>query len=225
MRHARGFTLLELLVSITMMALIAGSLYGSMYVGFRAQRSATTKIEPVRTATLALEMLRQDFDAALPPTGILAGAFIATDGGGLTGFDSVVFYSCSHVAQPGESASDIRKVELGVMQAEGDSRHILVRRITGNLLPSSEPLIREQVLCRNVTAFDIHYYDGTQWLENWDSAAHGDLLPVAAQVVLEFSIANDGYTEEKRYRLTRVFQIPCGRSEIDSLEGMEDLFQ
>src|SRR5438093_1114605 len=69
--RTRGFTLLELLLAIALMALISGTLYASLFVGIRAHRSATSTLEAPRSAALAFELLRQDFDGALPPNGVL----------------------------------------------------------------------------------------------------------------------------------------------------------
>lgn len=213
-RHSRGFTLLEMLVAIAMVAIITASLYSALYVGFRAQRSATRAVEPARAATLTLQLLEQDLEGAMSPTGILAGQFLGTDGNGLNGADSLTFYSSANVPVNGESGSDSRYVEFSVAAALDDQQPALLRRVTSNLLPSNAPLVREQVLCRNVRAFSLRYFDGTQWLESWDSAGQGDLLPLGVEVQIEFALpTNDTRDLEPRfYRLRRVFEIPCGRT-------------
>ena len=204
-RAVRGFTLLELLVAIALMALISGSLYGSLYVGFKAHRSASSVVEPARTAALTLGMLREDFDAALPPTGILAGAFFGTAG-------TLEFFSCANVPKEGETACDIRQVDLAVETPAGESQPVLMRRLTTNLLANSEPAVREQVLCRRVISFSLRYYDGTVWQDSWDSVALGDILPLAVEATLEFALAEERPgAVERTYRLAQVYRIPCGR--------------
>ena len=47
-RHARAFTLLELLVATAMTAILAGSLYATLHVAFKARRSAMEVVEPAR---------------------------------------------------------------------------------------------------------------------------------------------------------------------------------
>ncbi len=206
----RAFTLLELLVAISLMALIAGSLYSSLYIATKAHRSATTAVEPARTAALTLEFLRQDFDAALPPTGILAGAFEGTAGVGAGGSDALEFYSCANVPGERDTASDIRKVELSVELVKGDDHPVLMRRLTANLLASNAPVLREQVLCRRVKSLKFTYFDGSVWQETWDSTGQGNVLPVAVQATLEFLVETqpaDG--AERTYRVSHVFGLPC----------------
>lgn len=211
---ARGFTLLEMLVAIAMVAIITASLYSALYVGFRAQRSATRAVEPARSATLTLQLLEQDLEGAMSPTGILAGQFLGTDANGLDGADGLAFYSSANVPANGESGSDSRYVEFLVAQAQDDQQPALFRRVTSNLLPSSAPLVREQVLCRNVRAFSLRYFDGTQWLESWDSAGQGDLLPLGVEVQIEFTlpVSDARDIEPSFYRMRRVFEVPCGRT-------------
>ena len=94
-RRARGFTLLELLIAITIAALVAGSLYSGLRIGFRAQANAESSVEPIRTAELAMGLLRPDIESAVPATGTLQGAFIATDSTGQGGLpaDTLDFYT------------------------------------------------------------------------------------------------------------------------------------
>jgi len=213
-RTSRGFTLLEMLVAIAMVAIITASLYSALYVGFRAQRSATRAVEPARSATLTLKLLEQDLEGAMSPTGILAGQFLGIDANGLDGADGLSFYSSANVPVNGESGSDSRHVEFIVAAALDDQQPALLRRVTSNLLPSNAPLTREQVLCRNVRAFSLRYFDGTQWLESWDSAGQGDLLPLGVEVQIEFTlpITDSRDTEPRFYRMRRVFEVPCGRT-------------
>ena len=213
MRPVRGFTLLELLVAISLMALIAGSLYGSLYVGFKAERSATNAIAPARTAALTLELLQQDFDAALPPTGVLAGPFTGTAGTAAGEPGSLSFFSCANVPNAGETACDIRKVELSVETPPDETQPVLMRRVTTNLLAANAPLVREQVVCRQVRLFTLRYYDGTMWQDAWDSTGQGNLLPLAVEVTLGFAPpAEQTDGAERIYRLARVYRLPCGRA-------------
>jgi len=161
---------------------------------------------------LALELLKQDLDAALPPTGVLAGAFTGTAGSGAGDSSSLSFFSCANFPGPEETASDIRQVELSVETPADETQPVLMRRVTTNLLAANAPAVREQVLCRRVRSFSVRYYDGSVWQDTWDSSGQGDILPFAVEVALEFALDPDQPgAAERPYRLARVFRIPCGR--------------
>lgn len=216
MRRPCGFTLLEMLVAIALMALVAGSLYGGLYAGFKAHRSTAAALYPVRGASLTMDLLRQDFDAALRPTGVLSGAFSGLSG---TGVDTLSFYSCANVAGDRELASDVRRVDLAVETPPGETQPVLMRRITANLMAISNPVVREQVLCRHVRTFHLRYFDGSLWQDNWDSAAQGDILPLAVEVTLEFSRNGDSLDADQLYRMSRVYPLRCGRAVLDTTDG------
>src|SRR5689334_334451 len=94
-QRRRGFTLLELLVAMTMTAIIAGSLYAALRIGFRAEAAAESAIEPIRTGELSMGLLRPDFESAVAPSGVLRGAFTGTDQTGDGGMpaDTLEFYT------------------------------------------------------------------------------------------------------------------------------------
>jgi prepilin-type N-terminal cleavage/methylation domain-containing protein len=67
MRGSRGFTLLEVVLALGMVAVLAVSLYTSLHIAFGAQSSADAALEPPRTAELALDFIQNDFQNSLPP--------------------------------------------------------------------------------------------------------------------------------------------------------------
>jgi prepilin-type N-terminal cleavage/methylation domain-containing protein len=219
-RRARAFTLLELLVALTMTAIIAGSLYSGLRTAFRARTSAEAAVEPVRTAGLTMGLLRADIESALPARGVLAGPFVGVDGTGEGGqpADTLEFFT---VGDPGDSvvpsaqgaatgAGEARKVQIGVVSAPavGGSEQVLVRRVTTNLLSNVTPEPYEEVLCRGVRAVNVRYFDGLVWQDNWDSTQYDNNIPSAVEVTIELQRAGvDG--QVKVMRFPRVFLLAC----------------
>ncbi|MGA3066685.1 MAG: type II secretion system protein GspJ [Tepidisphaeraceae bacterium] len=66
-RTPRGFTLLELVVALGMVAVLAVSLYTSIHIAFGATASAESALEPPRTAEIALDFIQNDFQNAMAP--------------------------------------------------------------------------------------------------------------------------------------------------------------
>jgi prepilin-type N-terminal cleavage/methylation domain-containing protein len=66
-RRSRGFTLLEVVVALGMVAVVAVSLYTSLHIAFAAQASADAALDPSRTAALAIDFIQNDFQNAKAP--------------------------------------------------------------------------------------------------------------------------------------------------------------
>ena len=213
-RQPRAFTLLELLVATAMTAVLAGSLYATLHVAFKARQTATAAVEQMRKAELAVELIRVDIESAVVPKGILAGLFLGEDGTDGAGrpSDALMLHCTADGAAETEGIGDIRMVELGCEPSEDGEGMILLRRVNLNLLATTVEDPPEEVLCRGVRSFDLQYFDGTDWQDTWDSGAQGNALPLAVQVALEL-VAQDGTSgSEGGYWLFRVLQIPCSSS-------------
>src|SRR5205809_6234764 len=98
---------------MALVAIIASALYSAMHVAILAKRSATAAVEPTRAVVIAADLVRQDLESVLPPTGILAGAFQGTHTSGPAGGDndSLVFYSI------GEDSATIQREQQQEQQA------------------------------------------------------------------------------------------------------------
>jgi prepilin-type N-terminal cleavage/methylation domain-containing protein len=226
----RGFTLLELVLALGMVAILALSLYASMKAAFSATASADAAIEPARTADLAMELVGADLQNAMPPnttidtnttttivmgssgseTGALAGPFEGTQGQGTgtSGADDLLFFTTSDAPQYADANGEIKEVELTLDTPKGSTQQCLVRKVTANILSTQQITPDEEILCRGVSGFTLQYFDGTQWNTTWDSTQEENQLPAAVQVTLTLDRKyNNGQTHAITY--TRVFTLAC----------------
>lgn len=214
-RNEFAFSLLELLVAMALMNILAVSLYASLYIGFKARKSAQAASQPVRAAQITMELIKQDIAAALPPTGILAGQFLGLDErtGSGADCDSLLFYSSNHTPELQETACDIREIELIFVPSSVPDQSVLVRRITTNLLSPKTVQPVEEILCRRVVSFNLGYFDGFDWWDEWDSVVHNNALPKAVEISLEIERDDENKNREySGYRLSYAFIIPCSNS-------------
>lgn len=246
-----GFTLLELLAAMALMIVVASCLYTALYTGFRAHRSALSAVNPTAQAMDAIELLKQDIYGVLPPTGVLAGAFVGTDARGNKGVDTdmLEFYTTQIYASRDEIVGGIGKIELGLEADLGyellggrqvsttrigsvPDTYKLVRKVTSNLLSPKVVDPNEQVLCRNVVSLNLRYFDGTSWLDEWDSVEDANSLPRAMEI--DIQVVDDarnrssrstntaaGAAELPRRRLIQSFAIPCGVTALTEEELAE----
>jgi general secretion pathway protein J len=248
-RKHRAFTLLEMILAMAMVAMLSGALYMSLTVAFKARDSAQAAITPVRTANIAMDLVRQDFESVPPPASTdqaaqsttlataaapntLAGPFQGVEqaggaGGAVT--SSIIFYSLGRetasLTQDRPLLEGARRIELGVRSEGGQS--YLVRRVTRNILAQTVPQPEEEILCRGVRSFIIRYYDGQTWTEQWDSTTVGDVLPAAVEVTLEIDkdasapVKSPWFNDPKTqsYRVTRVFPLACAKPIDETQSG------
>ena len=117
------------------------------------------------------------------------------------------------------------KIELALEEDtdEDHENYRLVRRVTSNLLPPRTIEADDQVLCRNVTSLNLLYFDGDGWVDEWDSTADANSLPLAVQI--DIRIANNAISSAsapQERRLLQSFAIPCGvwaKQEDESAES------
>jgi len=211
-RHCAGFTLLELLVATAMTAVLAGSLYATLHVAFKARRSAMEIVAPARKAELAVELLRQDLTSAVVPKGLLAGEFVGEDATSGTGLDSdtVELYAVADGGQEVDGTGDIRWVQIGCDADEDTGGMVLFRKVERNLLSTRVEDPDPETICGGVRSFNLRYFDGLEWTDGWESVAEDATLPRAIEVTLELLKDDDAdVSEDGGYWVSRVFQIPC----------------
>ena len=217
-----GFTLLELLLALSISGLVAVSLFTSMSIAFRARRAAHADLEPSRNAELAMQIVRENLESALPPRGTLASAFWSTDGVDGRGLDSddVTFSAATPGPLHVSGTGDVKRVVLAVLKMQGTGEHVLVRRIYGNQLSPVLVDPDDEVLCRNVGSFNLRFFDGFLWWDTWDAALEGNEVPTAVEVTLELEPTSGG-TDAPWPRFVRVIQLSCANQGLADEEGSD----
>jgi prepilin-type N-terminal cleavage/methylation domain-containing protein len=67
-RRRSGFTLIELILALFMASILIVSLTSSLKIAYQAKAAADRNLEPARTADIAMELLRNDFQCAVEPS-------------------------------------------------------------------------------------------------------------------------------------------------------------
>lgn len=234
LRQNKAFTLLELLVAMTLMVVTASCLYTALYTGFRAKRSAQFAVEPTSMAINAIELIKQDTYGILPLGGALAGSFLGSNSSDSKGMDtdSLEFYTTHIYAGDDLLAGGLGKIELLLEEDDEEDQEFqgdregykLVRKVTTNLLSPKTVDSEEQVLCRNVQSLNLRYYDEEDgWVDEWDSTEDANNLPLALEIDIQVIHNENGTrrndsTEPQMRRLKQSFAIPCGGVKEESEE-------
>ena len=200
-----GFTLVELMVSVTIMSLIAGATYACFHAGSRAWRKARDRSDASQQARVVLRMMARDLRGAFrPPRG--ASTFMGVDRvRDDRSADAVDFVAvAAGPARPAAPHSD--RCEIGyyldldpATDAEG-----LVRRIDrtpddddleGGVLEEIGPAVQE---------LNLEYHDGVGWYDAWDE---DDGVPFQVRITIGI-VETDG--DERLRVLSTVVHLPMG---------------
>ena len=190
--RSRGLTLLEVLVSIGILALISTLIYGA-FDGMARSRAGLTRLDDrYQQGRSALARMSRELQSAFlsmhqPPQQsqqIRITAFVAKDQGSS---DRVDFTSFSH-RRLGRDLHESDQNELGYFLSRDPDRsdkYDLVRREQKeiDLEPTKGGTIN--VICEDVTEFDLSYLDPVsgEWTETWDSTqAAGQFLRLPVQI-------------------------------------------
>ncbi|TKB89747.1 MAG: prepilin-type N-terminal cleavage/methylation domain-containing protein [Nitrospira sp.] len=160
----KGFTLIEILLAVSLIAMMATLVFGSLYVTTSAMDAARAKSSDEqivrRTLSLMIDELAVSESRA---TGPWMGINDQRDG---QPADSVAFLTMGQF-RGADSAKDTELVRI-VYTREGDR---LLRFSRRNLYSLTDESLEKVELATKVKGFNVRYYDGKSqlWLDEWDS--------------------------------------------------------
>jgi general secretion pathway protein J len=179
-RGARGFTLMEVLLALSGLAMVVVLLVGSLRVGLRAWEASQRQTALQQETRAIVELVSEALEGAYPYRGRLGEAperVVLFQGAA----EEVRFVTAAPPLGLDAPVSPFHAVVLG---RTGDRLRVIER-----LVPADEPFAEapETVLSRSVTAFRLRYRDEAGlWQDEWDGkAAKG--LPTAVTVEVAVS--------------------------------------
>ena len=171
----RGLTLVELILAISLIALILTGAGATFRLATRASRDSMAQVQRHSQAQSALELIARDVRHLAcqvdPERSSLLGAVVGGRQGGpllrlrTTGpavpgaEDTVVDY---FVAGPVPGRPLVRRAETVVGLAPADSAS------------AGRGTVRWEILATNVTRMALRYFDGARWVDTWDAGAAGE---------------------------------------------------
>jgi len=178
----RAFTLIEVLIAVTVFAIVLAALNGVYYGAFHLQVSATQAIEESIPAENAIKVMRKDLANVVLPGVLLAGEMNSGTSSGLSAQsfgnqDGTVYlelYNAGGHVDDYYPWGDIQKVDYLLQtsssRGQGTGRN-LVRAVYRNLLATSTETPDQQILLENVSKLQVTFFDGTNWLDTWGNTS------------------------------------------------------
>ena len=220
-----GFTLIEIIIAVTILSLIVLALYGAFNVTTTIIRAGTQKHETLQYGRLALEAIRKDLLCALPVQDKANQTFRGIHNS--TGFydqDAIDFLTASNIlSEPGENKLESDIVEIGYfISEEYPERGYLVRRIdlTTDKSPFSGGKI--DVIAENVVGLNFEYHTGKEWVESWDPEAEekdDQQTGLPAMVVIEVTVRDEN---EEYHTVATTVLLAMSEREIEELNPEDE---
>ncbi len=177
-----GFTLIEILLAVSLVAMMASLVFGSLYVTLSAIDSARAKSADEQIVRSTLRLMIDELSVSVGrPIGPWMGINGQYDG---RPADSVAFLTMGQF-RGADSAKDTELVRI-VYTREGDR---LLRFVRRNLYGLTDESVEQVELATKVKGFNVRYYDGKSklWLDEW--TGRGTESPKA--ILLELTLLQE----------------------------------
>ena len=158
-----GFTLIEVLLAVSLIAMMATLVFGSLYVTISAIETARAQSTEEQIIRSTLRLMTEELSVGENrATGPWMGINDQRDG---QPADSIAFLTMGQF-RGAESAKDTELVRI-VYTREGDR---LLRFARRNLYSQTDETVQQVELATKVKGFNVRYYDGKSqlWLDEWD---------------------------------------------------------
>jgi len=184
MRGDGGFTLLELLVSLSIFALIGVMAYSGLQTVMNQQNSTEAASQRLADLQKAYRIMQRDLEQIVSRKVRNEYGDTIDELVGGRGFTGVEFTRAGHPNPAGFLRSDLQRVAYVPDQDK------LLRQTWRVLDRAQDSLPDEQVLVENISRFSMRFLNAdNEWLETWPSAAGlstaPERLPQAVEVELE----------------------------------------
>ena len=178
MRGSRGFTLLEVLVALSITAVILGTLYSSFFVTQRAVQASGETLLTLHEARAALDVMRREVEAAFTLDGAEGKEmFIVKDrdfyGAQASGMSFVTHASVLH----GPARVSYKVVDI-------DERLTLIKTLT--TIGQGEDDAPEAEMVEEIASFSVEALkQGSRWVRTWNRKE----MPPKVRISLEVPLA------------------------------------
>ena len=211
---APAFTLIELILAISIMSLILASMSSVLYIAFRLHSGVTDSIEQTAPVEQALITIQHDLSNLICTTNNTNGSLIgplqtANQTNVLPNQVGPDFYTTGGEPDGLVPWGDVEKINFLLVpstdrMAQGMD---LVRAVTRNLLPVNGPPMpdNKRILLSNVRNVTFTYYDGMAWDQNWDTTQQTN-LPCA--IKMQILMAPQGTGRNAAFPKTYELVIP-----------------
>lgn len=185
----RGFTLIEMLVAVALLAILAAALYGSYFTTLRARERITEGMEARRELANTLDLIRREVASSLYNRDDKRLRFIVEDRDNFGKPASTLELTTVSDRLAGVPDSGIRVV--GYRMVEKGKRPLLQRREQDLFFEKGDAPGYPQM--ERISSFLVECYDGSKWVKSWDATLNGS---VPKMVRVTVTVEEEGRPQE-----------------------------
>jgi general secretion pathway protein J len=175
----KGFTLLELLIALTLLVILSGALYGTYFSLIRGRDKAVAKMDERRELSVTLDQLRRELSAAFYKATNARLHFVVVDNDYFGKQASTLDFTAIAPPRSGQQAmSD--QVQLIYKGVEKDNK-LLLSREEKDVYFTLDPLPYPQI--EELEGFLVECYDGAKWVRTWDTTLNSQ-LPKSVRITI-----------------------------------------
>ncbi|HEU0265758.1 MAG TPA: type II secretion system protein GspJ [Geobacterales bacterium] len=175
---SRGFTLIELMLALALMALLAALVYGSFFTLMRGREAAIAGMDERRQLRVTMELLRHEIASAMYQRGSSRFGFVVEDRD-LFGrpASTLSLVTLAPLPAGNEPASDLLAVAWRPVDRQG---RMVLTRASRDAAVAGDPLFYPQMDA--IEGFLVECYNG-KWVRSWDTTLNS-ALPEAVRVTI-----------------------------------------
>ena len=191
-----AFTLIELLMALTVCAILLAAIYGVFSRAIHLRDNATHRTREVRVRARATAMIRNDLRNALVSGGTLAATLQGSAESHGTGFPGYLTFTATTAKDAeDELGGDVQEIEYYIArdtEAADQKAGVLVRTINRDILNTTKQTPPEERVLAGVESMDVSFYSGSAWKTSWEVTTDSKTLPEAVRVSIQPVADADG---------------------------------
>ncbi|HKI70459.1 MAG TPA: type II secretion system protein GspJ, partial [Verrucomicrobiae bacterium] len=185
-----------MILAVAVAAIVLAAINAAFFTALHLRDATDAAVDAATPVDQALSVMRRDLQCMVTPNGVLSGDLRV---GNVTSFGidepvAIEMYTATGAlsSNPDVPWGDIQRVtyELKTPTDRSQPGRELIRSVTRNLLTVATPDVKDQLMLTGVQNVTVSCYDGSQWLDTWDTtdlSSANTNLPAAVRMEIQMA--------------------------------------
>ncbi|MDP8215234.1 MAG: prepilin-type N-terminal cleavage/methylation domain-containing protein [Candidatus Euphemobacter frigidus] len=225
-----GFTIIEILIAITLGAVVLASVYGAYYTVMKTTRNYSRVSDIYQTARIVLDTMAKEISGAYQPLFAEQGTKFLGKDEWYGGFENDTLNMVTTTCLRGEEDEiGYDSFEVSYYLGHGRQDGLLFMKTAPYFILEAEELFQEGeeiILAENVRALDFKYFDAEgEWVEAWEveeenvaEESEAPALPYGVRITISMGLEG----EKETTRFSTVASLPMIPRMEEDEEEMEE---